>query len=513
MRRPLAVGGLAALAFYGWVLARHAQEVASGADNSGYMNAARLFLAGKLREELRLPPGVTPEQFRPWVFTPLGFIPTPDGQQLVPLYPPGLSLAQAAAASLVGSVEQASRWVNVVFGVLLLPLMYRTARVVGLSRGYALGATVLLALDPVTLRFFTWNMSDGPATFWVTAAMCFALKSRGRTSYATLAGFAFSVATAIRPTNFLLLPALLFACFRARQGLPAFAIGASPVLLLLFAYNQLQYGAFWRTGYGAVAQEFKARYLLPTLWHYLLWLGRFFSPLALLALAVHLRAAAKRFQPHLVLALWWMPFFAFYAFYKYTNDAWWYLRFVLPALPALILGACAAVPDLTRSLARWWQPKWARAVAWLVAAMAGAASLWWVSRLRVLELTRDELMYRQGVQWVDKHTPERSMIFASQLSGSFYFYTPRAVLRYDLTTPQELMGLLGLAEQKGIPAYLALFDFEARVFTRRNPNLTEPKGSWGRIVLLQFVPKASQEVGKVLASPPVRRPSVIPDGK
>lgn len=513
MRKAFATVGFLALGGYGWLLATHAQGVASGADNSGYMNAARLFLAGKIRETLRLPEGLPQGQFRPWLFTPLGFSPSADGKELVPTYPPGLSATQALFALFTGSLETAAQAVNVFCGVLLVFLTYRLGRALGFERAASLVATLLVAANPVTVRFFTWNMSDGPATTWAVAAIFFAVRAQKRPGLASLSGFFFALGMATRPTNLLLYPALAYALGGRAKPHLAFAAGASPLLSGLFFYNHVQYGAFWRTGYGAMAREFKLRYFLPTLSHYGTWFVRFFSPLAPVPLLGHILALRRRHTPHLLLVLWWVPFFAFYAFYKYTNDTWWYLRFVLPAFPALVLGGVAALAEKKRLVAGRLARPWVRALPVLVAAVALTANVVWLAKLRVFSLSAEEKVYRQAVHWVCSQTPETSWLFASQLSGAFYFYSSRAIVRHDLFSSKELTELLRQQEQRGLPAFMALFDFEAATFTRRHPGLVAPFANSGHVLLLRFSPGAAEAVEKTTGAPPPRRPSVIPDTK
>ena len=40
-----------------------------------------------------------------------------------------------------------------------------------------------------------------------------------------------------------------------------------------------------------------------------------------------------------VLGLWAALLIGFYAFYFHSGESWWYLRFILPAFPALLLAA------------------------------------------------------------------------------------------------------------------------------------------------------------------------------
>lgn len=479
MRKLFAWSGFLALTAYGWLLATHAQGVASGADNSGYMNAARLFLAGRMRDELRVPEGFTAGTFRSWLFTPLGFQPAGNGQALVPVYPPGLPVQQAAWAWVLGSVEKGAVAMNVFCGLAFLWLSYRLARRLGLSREAAGLATLLLAANPVSLRFFTWNMSDGPAAAWVLASFYFALKSHKGARYAGLAGVAFAIALATRPTNGLLVPALLLALPRQWPAWAWFLGGSVPGIAALGWYNTLQFGAFYRTGYAHLQTEFKWRYFFPSIQHYGLWFGRFFSPLVLLPLLVHLRGVLFRRPSHLLLAAWWLPLFGFYAFYKYTNDAWWYLRFILPALPALVVALTLAGWELWRGTGK--RGLKVSLSAFTLAALVSCG--WWSYRLRVLPAAAGENIYREGVAWARQNLKQDTVLFVGQLSGAVYFYSSRPLVRADLISESELEKALTLVEQAGKEAYAILFDFEARVYPRVFPNLYHKVMEWRRLSL------------------------------
>ncbi len=469
---------MAAFLAYGGLLARFASGIASGADNSGYLNAARLLRAGKLRELVRVPPPLADSHLRPWLFTPLGFQPAADGRTLLPTYPPGLPLQQAATAALSVSLEQAAVLVNLISGIGFALLAYRLGRAWRLSRTAASVATLLLAANPLALRFFTWNMSDGPAAFCAVAAVYFAVKAGRRWPYAAAAGFAWALGIATRPTQLLLLPALLRALPLRGSMLAAFAIGAAPLASWLGWYNSQQFGAWHRTGYANLAREFKVRYFWPTLQHYAAWLARFYSPFAFFPWLAHLRGALAGKRPQLVCLAWWLPFFAFYGFYKYTNDTWWYLRFVLPAMPGLVLGGVLAAQQ------RWQQARsWVKPALAALAFLAAGCSVFWAQHLQALRLARDEAVYPQGVTWAEEVAGREGMVFCGQLSGSVYFYSPLAVFRVDLASKEELKQVLTVLQQRGLHAYAVLFDFEARVYPRVFPGMFKKVGERGRLSL------------------------------
>jgi hypothetical protein len=483
---------------------------ASGADNSGYLNLARLFSSGKLRQELRPPAaGFATEGFDPWYFTPLGFFPHRSGTQLLPVYPPGLAALQALVGLFVPSLEVASRVVNLLAALLLLCAFYRLARAFGLPRPWALGSTALLACNPLALRFFTWNMSDGPAAALCTLAVLFATKSRKQRLAAVVAGAIFALAVAVRPTNLLLFPALLLALPWELGAWGFFALGAAPLAGALGVYNTVQYGAPWVSGYPPMAREFKLRYFPASLKHYALWFSRFFSPLFLPAWLASLSSACRREKNQLLLAVWAIPFLLFYGFYKYTDDAWWYLRFVLPALPAMLLAAALFAHRLVgRLFSRKPLAVWGASGLFLLAL---GFSLVWCARLGVKGLARGERVYPEAVALAQERLRPEDVLFASQCSGSVYFYSDRGLVRQDLLRERDLLRLLERIEQEGRQAFLLLLGGETLDFPRRYPFLVEKTAERGPVSLYRILVEKRQLIGQVKPQPVLSgKPSVLP---
>src|SRR5208283_3612530 len=81
------LAALLALAFYGVFLTRNVAALAAGADSSGYLNHARLLASGRVHAPARTLPGLPMADAPRFLYTPLGFVPAPDGAGLVPTYP------------------------------------------------------------------------------------------------------------------------------------------------------------------------------------------------------------------------------------------------------------------------------------------------------------------------------------------------------------------------------------------------------------------------------------------
>ncbi|HSO23774.1 MAG TPA: hypothetical protein VLT81_12745, partial [Chondromyces sp.] len=190
----------ALVAAYGVLLAATASPHASGSDQSGYLNSARLLDQGLRFTPLRPIPGTPAGKVRPWLLTPLGFAPAPLPRYALPTYPPGFPLHLVAASRLVGW-DAAGVAVQAWAGAALLLLVCLLGRELGLPPAAAVAAALLLAAFPVTVHFFIWMMSDGLAATWCCAAVLGALAARRRPAWAAAAGFGLSMAVAVRPTD------------------------------------------------------------------------------------------------------------------------------------------------------------------------------------------------------------------------------------------------------------------------------------------------------------------------
>src|SRR6185295_759094 len=123
-----------------------------------------------------------------------------------------------------------------------------------------------------------------------------------------------------------------------------FALGVVPGCLIVMAINANWYGSPFAFGYGRFSDSFRIEHVWPNLRLYPRWLIESQTPLVLLgAVGPFLlpRRAGRR-----ALALTYLAFavavYACYAFYV-PYDAWWYLRYLLPAFPPLMVLTAVAI--------------------------------------------------------------------------------------------------------------------------------------------------------------------------
>ena len=446
----LILGSLA----YGGLLWRYVSPHAGGSDPSGYFNSAKLITHGRLFAPARILPGHSPAEFGDYATVPLGFVPRSDGR-LAPTYPTGYPL-HLAAASVFGW-SHAAPVANVLTAIASGLLLFAYARRLGFSRGLALGGVALLWFCPLFLFAAMMPMSDLPALGWVLAALYCSLEARNSWRWGLLCGLSVGVAVLVRPTNLLLaVPVVAAVGFRPRSWLAVVA-GGLPAAIFLGLYNRSTYGSSLATGYGDVSASFSAAFLPHNLSHFAHWIPVLLSPLVLLALASPFVACVRQ-RGFVALIIWAVTLVGFYGFYYHTGETWWYLRFILPAFPALILAMLAvlhAFGQAGRARPRFF--------AGLSACLVALAAVWQIRQIQpldVLHLEESERTYPEAARWAKRELPPRSVIFCMQVSGAFFYYTDFVLFRWDFVAKENLPQLFAAIHRDNRPVYAVLYEFE-----------------------------------------------------
>lgn len=458
------VAALAAFSLYAWIMIGHTAFAAGGSDASGYVNSARWLGQGQIvvpvsaLERFDLP--VEAAEY----FEPLGTVPGPESGTIAPYYPPGYPVHMVVLA-WVGGWERGPFLVNPLVALLGLLVMYALAREVGLPRSLSALAAVSLGAWPTYMYMTVWPMSDLLATFWAMVAVLAALRSNRHTGWAVLAGAAFGIAVAVRPANGLLLLPLVLALRPALAVWVRFVAGGLPVALALFGYNLAAYGHPLSTGYSHhLGDDLQLAHFPARFSHYVYWLAATLTPL--IPLGWLLLVADRKAKPRLraILWTWFLSYFLFYCFY-WHYDAWWYTRFLLPAIPALILAAMVTFRDVFAS-----RPRRLRVAAFL----AMLAAICWVSVVKnrefyTFELGESETVYPRSARWADENLPAQTVILAMQVSGSLTYYTDRVVVRWDRLDPEAFQWLREHLDARGIEMVALLFDFEVEELKEQLP--------------------------------------------
>jgi len=492
--RWLGVVAIAALLFYGYYLARHASYAVGGSDSSGYARIAWSLLNGRLVQPVaeleRL--GLPQEFIRD--FVPLGYELGPRAGTMTPFYPVGLPLHMAAGAWIAGW-EKGPFLISPLAAVLSLVLIYLIALELGLSRGTALTGAAILGVSVTFLFMALVPMSDVLATCWSLAAIWASLLSRKKDGWAAFAGAAFGMAVLIRPTGILLLPPILF-CLRLKpRTLLLFVLGGLPLAAILFAYNAAAYGHPLQSGYQKIGlhQEIKAAGASARLKHYVYWLGMTLSPLVLLGWAGVAFVRRIDWRVRAMLITWFGGYLAFYCCYDVYN-VWWYTRFLLPGIPALILGALL----LAREAIGWFAArvgegrrpifKWASAA--LLLAVVLQYELYYVSDFNVFITGEVEARLPAACRWADRALPAEALVVSMEMSGAIKFYTQRPIVRWDIVAPDQWPLVKAHAAEKGMKWYALLMPHEVEEAKKRLPGAWTELGVEGPVSMWQIEPGA-----------------------
>ena len=457
-----AVAGLAAL----YVGLRYGSFTAGGSDSYGYLSQARLWLSGTLR---LAQPWV--EQFswpdREWMFAPLGYRPHGADGTIVPTYPPGLSMLMALFTAAFG--ENGPFFVAPACGAALVWLTYAIGKDAAASRGVGAVAAVLVAASPVVLNHVMAPMSDVPAAAgWALVALLL-LKGGGR-RYLSAAGGIAGLTLLIRPNLFLLalMPVALWRPWNVKQGaLIKYAIGLAPSLLAIMALNVYLYGGPLTFGYGAPLESYGFAALAANVRNYAAWLVLTQTPLVVLAvipLSVGgvLVARIDDVSPRICLGALLVLTFLSYAFYAPFNH-WFYLRFLLPAYPALLVLVAAAIFWLAMQV-----PLEARVtVAALMCAIIAGAGLKVARDTGIFNSAEYERRHIRAAAALASHAPANAMVLSVQHSGSVRYYANRITVRYDWLKDDQLDTAVRDMLAAGFRPFIVVDDWEADEFRRR----------------------------------------------
>lgn len=474
-------------AVYGFVLVSHSSRSVGGSDSAGYFNSARSLARGRVVEPVeslgRL--GFPAEDVR--LFMPLGYVPGPGPGTMASFYPPGLPLHIAAVGSIAGW-ETAPFWISPLCAVASVLLTFAVGRELGLSRLSCLLSAAMLACLPILNFQAVQLMSDTAAAAWALASIYGALRARrasGRAAavWALGAGFALGVSVLVRPASAVLLVPLAVALPWRPRAWAAFLAGGVPCAVFFGLYNRACYGGFFRTGYGAggaladfALANFPLRFQL-----YLYWLASMSSALLLAAGALSVLDGRRPLRTRLLLVSWFAAFFVCYCFYG-PSDAWWYTRYLLPAIPALYLAAAMGVEDAVAFLRAKTASGGARrpALARRLAAAAGVVAVLLAlavcgkgldigRRYRLLRFAHGEAVYPETLRWLSARLPPDAVVVVMQFSGAMRAYGGGTFLRYDYVEAPRFPAIRRKIEERGFRLYALVFPYELSDAATRMP--------------------------------------------
>jgi Dolichyl-phosphate-mannose-protein mannosyltransferase len=433
--------------------------VAGSADAYGYVSQAYGWARGTL------PQGESLSISVPWPsgdasLAPLGYRPGPRPHTIVPTYAPGLPLIMAATTFIAGACGPFL--VVPLCAALVVWLTFRLGRRTGGTPAGLLAALVVTT-SPVVVFQAVWPMSDIPAAALWTGAILAALGDRRRGALAS--GLCAAAGLLVRP-NLPVLPLVLLAYLafssRGRERwirVAVFCAAVVPAGIAIAGLNAAWYGAPWNSGYGAAAELYSARNIVPNLARYPVWLWQTQTPLLLLALvpfAPRFRADADARAVRLCAAVFLATLGSYLVYSPF--EEWWYLRFLLPGIPALLVLMSTGVVALGRRLPSPGGRMKVTAVALLllVFTMRFNAAHGMFGPLKDVESRYSDV----GI-YIHEALPPNAIVFCVQQSGSVRYYGGRMTIRWDLVDRDWTARAAAEVERLGLHPYMVIEDWEA----------------------------------------------------
>jgi hypothetical protein len=184
----------------------------------------------------------------------------------------------------------------------------------------------------------------------------------------------------------------------------------------------------------------------------------------------------------LALGLWFGALTLLYVFYAISHESWSCLRFLLPALPALIFSALLGLESLLCLAPAPHLPTLRAVAAGLLVVWSLVASHHWTRKLGVLYIQDYEQVYEDANLAAKSQLPPDALVVASFLSGALYFYTDFSVLRWDHLNSADFSRYAALAEKSGRPICAVLHESEEPAALRERC-----LGHWTRLATVKSV--------------------------
>jgi hypothetical protein len=442
-------------------------RASGGSDSSCYLLQAKAFIHGQalLRDPLAAS-APFPDAGR--LFAPTGWTQAPsDPRAAAPICAPGLALLMAGPLAL-GGPGAATLVVPLLAGLAVWLTFLFGRRVGGSLTGAA--SAVLIACSPIFLFQAMQPMSDVPSvTLWLGAIVGSARRDRAGD---LAAGFCAGLAVLTRPNLAVAIaPIGLWIAvdpaspWRTRlMRLLRFGIAAGAPLGALGFLNAWRYGSPLASGYGEAGALFSMDHVWPNLQRYPRWLLETHTPFLLLALVAPVVLWRDRDARAIAVVSLTAAAFVFITYLAYVvfND-WWYIRFLLPALPTLVvLSVAVAVKALGSVPTRVARP---------VAALSIAALAGWflhVAEMRqVFELQAIEARFLRTGDYAARTLRPDAVVLSAQQSGSIRYHGGRSTLTWDAIDRDALDATLAWLDRSGRPSFVALEDAEEPRFRQR----------------------------------------------
>lgn len=443
--------------------------VAGGSDSYCYLNQAELFARGAVKDFEPLSEDTT-WPGNAWSFVPAGHMPFGQPPALVPICPAGYPILMAAARMTAG--RPAMFAVTPLMGGLAVFLLFLLGRrLAGPAAG--LLAAIFTAASPTFLFQLFQPMNDVTAAALWVAALVVSWRAAHHNTLpgALVAGVLTAAAVVVRP-NLVPLAAVAGLGVMLLEGArtlrsrilcgAGFAAGLTAGPLVVLAVQNAMYGSPFRSGYGDLDKIFSGSHVIPNLERYLRWSVESHTIAIVLALAAPF--ALVRYRSSRA-ALWLLTFAAvtLACYLPYVVfDAWWYTRFLLPALlPSLALTAAVIVAAINLLPAPWRFPSF------VLPAAAAVGFLLQIGVARDVFRIRDLEWRFRSVGEFAATMPADAAFITLHHSGSLRFYSGHSTFGWADIEKGKLDDAVAFLRRHNRHPYLLFEGWEEPQFRER----------------------------------------------
>ena len=261
------------------------------------------------------------------------------------------------------------------------------------------------------------------------------------------------------------------------------AIGLVPGIGGIAWFNARLYESPLTSGYGTLEHFYSLGFASTNVRQFATWMAEVETPTVALAglffVVPRLFPPARIASARPLLAGWFAIVILSYLFFN-PFDVWWYLRFLLPMWPVMMLLTAGALEGIARHLTR---------AGYLALMAALVAMIAWhglsaAANRHAFDLGRGERRYVDVARFIASHTDPDAVILSLQHSGSLRLYASRMTLRYDLLDPVWLDRTVAYLQSIGRRPYFVLDGGEVEAFRQRF-------GAFSRLGALDWTPLAT----------------------
>lgn len=454
-------GFLCLFVIWGAVMAPKISNIAGGADPSCYLELNRLFMRGELSPPLRPVASLPLETFAPNLYAPISYEPKADYSGLIPTGFTGTSLFY----SLFDLFLPTPWAVTVAIWLAMMGcggLTYLLLRELGFGAAWACLGGIAMLLSPLTVFIGSIPLSDTLTCSLALLSWWLALRASRGFAWSFALGFVLGWAVLTRAPNVIafvpIAVALLLGEPRKIKWV-AICLGGLPAAIFLVTYNLHVHGSlFLTTGYTNAPSLFVKKQFWASLLHDAKWLPVLCFPVAVAPLALLWFRAERRVV--LTCAAWVFTYIGFYAFYFASSENWYILRYIMPAMAALLVAAILVLARIEGLIThRFGLGRWVGVLPLLLATGGVGYDIWQCRQMHVFDFKRNESNILEVVKWIDEGTTRNDVFLCFQFSGSIHYYTDRSFLRQERVSANDWQKLIA-ATRHGPAVYGIFYVFE-----------------------------------------------------